>query len=189
MRCGNCHHTWHQMPERGQHEGTMGFPRTMSAIVSEESDSPPKPKDIDSDVARVLREEAEREIKARLADAESAPTAHGSNKDRSEIDPETSVAMPEPTESGPAPHDEPNNQTKSAGPNRNLMIPILVVVVLSALGALFVYSFAPQIVQHLPQIEPRITAYVESANELRARINELIETAINAAADLLERES
>jgi len=51
-------------------------------------------------------------------------------------------------------------------------------MILTALVAVLVYSFAPRILQSLPQAEPQLIAYVELVNELRPRIKGSIEAVI-----------
>lgn len=51
-------------------------------------------------------------------------------------------------------------------------------IVLTALAALLVYSFVPQIVKLMPQTEPLLIVYVENANELRALIKAMIDNVL-----------
>ena len=150
----------------------------MSDYPPENTNLQPKPREHKPEVIRVLREEAEREIKARKAEAGSAPAMPGSDGEQNTLHPKSSVARAETEKPGTGPHREPDGDLRSSRSTRMLVAALLGLVVLAAFGAVSVYFFAPQIARYLPEIEPQLIAYVEIANELRARINEFIDRAI-----------
>ncbi len=184
VRCDNCGHIWYQMPAAPVRTKTMGSSPAIPGQFRETADPQSKLTGPSPDVVRVLREEAERETRARKAEAEAAGELVGSGSNRIPGTPEIPVPRPDPCESDPAPQSGSDSATNDFRSSSRVGALLSGLVVLTLLGAVLVYSFAPQIIQLLPQLEPQLIAYVESANELRTRIRELVEAVINAVRDI-----
>lgn len=59
-----------------------------------------------------------------------------------------------------------------------------MLIVLIALAAVLVYAFAPQIVETVPAAEPYMTSYLDWANEMRTRTDDLIALLVEKMRDL-----
>jgi len=136
------------------------------------------------EVLRVLREEAARETKARREEAMTAQAALGSDSTRRDGTPKP----PEPPElmarandvsgSGAERREDSVRTGEASGIGRGATKLLPGAIVLTALAALLVYSFVPQIVKLMPQTEPLLIVYVENANELRALIKAMIDNVL-----------
>jgi len=240
VRCGDCGWTWRQTPVPPERAGTAGSPRAMPDRPPEEDDPQPKPKPTGpgAEVIRVLREEAERETRARRTEAEATAAMVCDPGDALDAGaPEVPARPPRTGKAGPARYGESNGNADLPGTGWNHIRPaprppngrnrspndiigsgdrtlsahpadpagwnrksrpdryrgqiaydsrtgrvkgtwLSVFMILTALVAVLVYSFAPRILQSLPQAEPQLIAYVELVNELRPRIKGSIEAVI-----------
>ncbi len=175
VRCTNCGQTWQQMPKDAE-RGETAYRQTGSEQLQNVADpqltrSRPSP-----EVLEVLREEADRETRARREEAKAASAA---DSRRIETGRETSAHMSDEDDGRTSQRDESDGYM---APTRTRPAGMLIsgLMILSALGVVVVYSYAPQIADAIPQARPQLIAFVERANELRALINGLMETLIDA---------
>jgi len=133
------------------------------------------------EVLRVLREEAARETKARREEAMTAQAALGSDSTRRDGTPKPPKLMARANDvsgSGAERRKDSVRTGEASGIGRGATKLLPGAIVLTALAALLVYSFVPQIVKLMPQTEPLLIVYVENANELRALIKAMIDNVL-----------
>lgn len=175
VRCTGCGHVWRKA-ETAPETGRAASTRSEGGNPQEKTDSQlPKRSRPSTAVLQVLREEAEREVKARKDDAKAAQAAPDSESVRHAERPETSRQPAASDRVSTAPRSNASVKNKvgtRTGLGGGTLLSALMI--LTALASVLVYSFAPQIVQLMPIAEPHLIAYVESANELRAMIKATI---------------
>jgi len=138
---------------------------------------------------RVLREEAERETKARREEAMAAQVVHGSGSARREGGATPMTRAIDGNASGAERRGSSVRKREAYGTRRGTKTLLSGAIVLTALAAMLVYSFAPQIVKLIPETEPHLIVYVEYANELRTLIKELIKAMVDTALRVPESNS
>ncbi|MDJ0825442.1 MAG: zinc-ribbon domain-containing protein [Rhodobacter sp.] len=231
VQCSNCGHTWFQRPAHMDADLADELdqpPPVEDAAMPEPGDAPaPEPRELDPEVAGVLREEAERETAARKADAEGLETQPDLGlEDADAVAAQRSAAararmarlrgLDDDTDAAPAaapagsrrellPDIDEINSTLRASEDREEGAPAGVVVAEEAAAvrrrggfrtgflliaivaavAVAVYSFAPQIVEQVPQAEPYLATYVDWANTLRDQINTGVETSVAKINELI----
>ena len=181
VRCSNCGHAWLQMPAPTESAETA---HPADAVADHPQDGPVPPQKRtgpDPDAMRVLREEAERETMARKTEAKSTAMDSALDNDPNVAgSPATPDSLPKPEGFSSAPEGDSKKERmpRKTGHGGGALLPGLII--LAAMAAVLVYSFAPQIARLLPQAEASLIIYVELANVLRDRITDLIESAISS---------
>lgn len=168
VRCTGCGHVWRKAETAASTRNEGGNPQEKTGSQLPRS-SRPSPA-----VLQVLREEAEREVKARKEDAKATQATPASESVRHAERPETSRQPADSDRVSTAPRSASvkNKVGSRTGLGGGTLLSVLMILTASA--SVLVYSFAPQIVQLMPIAEPYLIVYIESANELRAMIKAMI---------------
>ncbi len=170
VHCPSCGAVWREAPitperiESGIPPGEGG-PRPIRPA--------PRP-----EVLRVLREEAERETRARREEAMTAQAAHGYDSARRGGGPKPTARANDGSGSGAEQREDPVRTGEAPKTRCGATTLLSGTIVLTALAALLIYSFAPQIVKLMPETESLLIVYVDNANELRALIKAMIDSVL-----------
>lgn len=220
VQCSNCGHAWFQNPpglavhpdalsteEQAAPQGARppASPEQAGATPAPEEQPQRSRRPIDPSALDVLREEAERENRARMAEAAavetqpelglpetrsdlaagSAPGQIRSKRDRlpdiEEINSTLSAtSAPRGKSKGEAAKLPPTRQERSRG----FRLGFAIVLVLATF-ALLAYSQASVLVERFPQAAPAMESYVDAVNSARFRLDDLVNRIMVKLADLL----
>lgn len=156
-------------PDLGLDDGTEPAPsrseaaRARMARLRGRSDEPPME---ETATAAIAAGNPRRELLPDIEEINSSLRASGDRSDHSADAPDTPADAPRP-DGGP---DKAKPDRRSGGGFRTGFL----LMVLIAVAAVLVYAFAPQIVESVPASEPWMTGYVDWANAMRTRTDDLI---------------
>ena len=188
MRCSKCGGVWHQKPEASD-SAEIANRRTKSEHLQDAASPQPNRPGHSPEVLRVLREEAEREVRFRREEATVTTPAPSSGGKSTEVNSEALTQAPDKGGTGTSQRGDSDEGKAHPKTTRSGGILIPGLVILTALTAVLVYSYAPQIAQMIPQAELQLVAYVNGANELRTLIKGLIEAMVNVLSQAPESAS
>lgn len=217
VQCSNCGHAWFQNPpgrttvhpdalSTEEHPVSRGRPAVPAQDTAEPEAPPQRPRrPIDPSALDVLREEAERENRARKAEASAVETqpelglpetrsdlaagaAAGQTRSKRDRLPDieeinstlSATSAPRGKSSGEAAKLPPTRQERSRGFRLGFSI-----VLILATFALLAYSQAAFIAERFPQAAPMLESYVEAVNIARFRLDDLINRGMAKLAELL----
>jgi len=167
VQCSNCGHTWFQQAAGGADPAVGATPAPDPAA---------RRRELDPAIAALLREEAEREVKARQAEEDRAATARPRR-----VSPAGTGAGPADAPATSAPHREepepmlpPRPGADPGPPSRGGFRAGFLLTLVAGGLALAAYGYAPDLARRLPEAAPVLGSYVETVDAGRLWLDDAL---------------